>query len=394
MLFTNLNAFDSLKKPSYYVPSIKCQNEDFLTEEYWILNYLFKKHFDIKDPHPLLGWTGYFDRKTLEHVDQDKVKDKRPVLLYGDSFAKCIDSVDCFEEILNRDTTFTSDNFLLNCGVGGYGIDQIYLLFKETVDSFNNPFVIFSMLTTDMDRSMLYARDGQKPYFVITDNGLELKGVPITLSSKKYFRKNAPKIKSYIRNKFKYSSIYPFKKDSIVDKEYIKKIKTLNKLILQEAFKKLKDLNTDYIVLIFHPEHHSRQDWRLPYLRMLCQKHEVPYICDLDVRYADTTFSTYNPYNYAIKEDGHPTTYMNTLLSNELKHYILDPEYRKEVVANNLKMMESIIMERAHNYVTSIFNTPYWLEDLKLKAIEKGISLDSMVFLDALYMARMDMEIE
>jgi len=59
-----------------------------------------------------------------------------------------------------------------------------------------------------------------------------------------------------------------------------------------------------------------------------------------------------------------------------------------------LKMMESIIMERAHNYVTSIFNTPYWLEDLKLKAIEKGISLDSMVFLDALYMARMDMEIE
>ena len=42
MLFTNLNAFDSLKKPSYYVPSIKCQNEDFPTEEYWILNYLFK----------------------------------------------------------------------------------------------------------------------------------------------------------------------------------------------------------------------------------------------------------------------------------------------------------------------------------------------------------------
>lgn len=163
ILFSKIKMFESLRVPSYYVPHINCKDEDFHTVDYWKLNYLFKKDFNIEHPHPILGWTGKFSKKTLEHYNQDKLNDKRPVLLFGDSFAMCIDSVECFEEILNRDTTFSSGHYLLNYGVGGYGIDQIYLLFNATVDSFNNPFVIFSFFTTDMDRSMLYVRDAQKP---------------------------------------------------------------------------------------------------------------------------------------------------------------------------------------------------------------------------------------
>ena len=395
ILFSSrIKIFDSLRVPSYYVPNIKCKGEEFPTENYWVLNYLFNKDFNIKDPHPVLGWTGKFDRKTLKHFDQDKLNNKRPVLLYGDSFAMCIDSVKCFEEILNEDTAFSSGHFLLNFGVGGYGIDQIYLLFKETADRFENPFVIFSFLTTDMDRCMLYARDAQKPYFILTDNGLQLSGIPITLSSKKYFRQQRPKIKSYIWNKFKYSDIFPFERDSLVDDEYIEKIKTLNRIILEEAFRKLNERNIDYIVLIFHPEHRWRKDWRLTFLKMLCNKHNVPYICDMDVRDADSTFSEYNPFYYAVEGDGHPTSYMNTLLSKELKKYILDTGYRKTVLENYRKMWESVIMERAYGYREHIYNAPDWLENIKAKAVEKGIPLDSMVLLDAIYMARKDLEIE
>ena len=38
-------------------------------------------------------------------------------------------------------------------------------------------------------------------------------------------------------------------------------------------------------------------------------------------------------------------------------------------------------------YINSIKNSPEWLEKVKQKAIEKNISLDSMILLDAQYMA-------
>jgi len=386
VLFGDNEAFVSLRDPSYYATYIKHKNRDFHNEDYWKLNYLFNKKFNIEDPHPLLGRTGLFHKKTLNHFDQDKVKDRRPVLLYGDSYAACAGIAECFEDILNRDTAFAADYFLLNYGVAGYGVDQIYLLFKETVDKFENPFVIFSLLTEDLDRSMLNVRDAQKPYFVLTDKGLELQGVPITLSSRVFFEQNPPEINSYLWNKFKNSDLYPFVQNEEEKKEYIQKIKTLNKAILQEVFRKLKALNTDYVILIFQPEYHTHEDWRLTFLRELCQENEVPYICDLDVRNADSTFSTYDSFNYSIKGDGHPTSYANALLSKELKRYIFEPDYRKDVFARNANWKKRVITKGVEYFKKQIHNTPEWIEDIKSKAIDRGISLDSMITLDAQYM--------
>ncbi len=370
ILFSDSEIFAYLRNPYYYSDHIKHENEDFYNENYWKLNYLLNGNFNVENPNPLLGWTGFFGKKTLDHRDWKAAKGKRPVLLYGDSFAMCVDSVECFEDILNRDSAFASDNFLMNYGVGGYGVDQIYLLFKNTVDKFENPFVIFSLLTTDMDRSMLNVRDAQKPYFVLNDEGLELQGVPITLSSKEFFEQNPPDIKSYLWNKFKSSTLYTSEQNKEIETEYIAKMKELNKAILMEVFRKLKELNTNYVVLIFHPVHLPDYGWRLTFLRELCRENEVPYICDLDVRKADNNYSKYNQYRYAIMEDGHPTSYSNVLISNELKQYILDPEYRKVLY-----------------YKERILFSPEWLETVKLKAIKNGISLDSMINMDAKYMA-------
>ena len=41
---------------------------------------------------------------------------------------------------------------------------------------------------------------------------------------------------------------------------------------------------------------------------------------------------------------------------------------------------------KIEEYIQSIKNTPEWLEKIKKKAIEKKISLDSMILLDAIYM--------
>ncbi|MBL4710213.1 MAG: hypothetical protein JKY48_17415, partial [Flavobacteriales bacterium] len=143
ILFSDTNLLDSLRVPEYYSDHIKNEEDAFYNDNYWKLNYLFRKPINFESPHPLLGWTGKFYWKSLDHFEQDSVKNKRPILLYGDSFAMCIDSVKCFEDYLNHDKAFIKNHFLLNYGVGGYGVDQIYLLLNETVDRFNKPFIIF-----------------------------------------------------------------------------------------------------------------------------------------------------------------------------------------------------------------------------------------------------------
>ena len=83
------------------------------------------------------------------------INNRRSVLLYGDSFTGCYSKGDCFEHILNGDEIFSKNNMLLNYGVGGYGVDQIYSRFKNSVDKYNNPFVVMSLMTLDLDRSIL-----------------------------------------------------------------------------------------------------------------------------------------------------------------------------------------------------------------------------------------------
>ena len=68
----------------------------------------------------------------------------------------------CFEEILNGDPEFSRENYLLNYGVAGYGVDQIYLLFEQSLELYRRPLVVVSLLRTDLDRTIL---SDQKPHF-------------------------------------------------------------------------------------------------------------------------------------------------------------------------------------------------------------------------------------
>jgi hypothetical protein len=387
MIFSSGPAFASLREASAYAIYVKNENEDFFNEDYWKLVEIFSKRNVNRNPQHLLGWVSFFDKKTLKHNDEEKLNGRRPVLLYGDSFAQCVESVRCFEDILNSDIDFSSGHYLLNYGVGGYGVDQICLLFEETVEKFENPFVVFSLLTTDMDRSMLSFRDAQKPYFQISDGKLELEGVPITLSSQEYVSQNPPEIRSYLLNRFRNSKLNPFKQSPEKTRAYREEILAMNELILARVFNQLKDSGLDYVILIFFPEHHPLSDWRLAFLRDLCDRYEVPYICDLDIRKADTAFATYDPFRYAIKDDGHPTTYMNELIAMDLKRYILEDDYAEIVGKQNDKRRRDLgTLKDLEYYKNQILKSSEWLEQVRSKAEEKGISLDSMIYLDALYM--------
>jgi hypothetical protein len=387
ILFNTEDKFLFLKNPSLYSNHLSDGKNDYYNTNYWKLNYLFNRPIDFDYPHTQLGWSGFFYR-SYEHLNEKDIKNRRPVLLFGDSFAMCSDTVQCFEDILNSDEEFSKNNYLLNYGVGGYGVDQISILFNEAVDRFKNPIVIFSLLTSDMDRSLLQARDGQKPYFVLEKNELILKGTPISLSSNDFFHKNPPDIHSYLFNKYKGSNLNIFKNQEDELEQYIYKSKALNKAILLKTIQKLKENKTDFLFLIFHPEHFSSNDWRLEFLKELFINNDVPYLCDLDLRETDNTFEEYNPFNYALKDDGHPTTYLNKLVSSEIKKFTLKPDYRINFKPENyLSYIESKIIKDVKYYKRLILKSPKWLESIKLKASQRNITADSMIYLDALYKA-------
>jgi len=392
MVFSENKAFAFLKDPSIYSPPIEYQGDYFFEEDYWKLLYEFNQQINVAHPHPIMGWTGNFSIESLIHYENNLLKGRKAVLLYGDSFAMCVDEVDCFEDILNSDSTFSSTLYLLNYGVGGYGVDQIYLLFKESVDNYENPFVVFSLLTTDMDRSALKIRDAQKPYFVFEDNEIKLQGVPITLSSKEFFDKNPPDIKSYLWRKFQSSPIYPFDKEEISGEDYAENILAINEYILQKAFAKLKSLGNNFVVLLFHPVHHKAFNWRLVFLRNLLQQNNIPYICDLDIRTFDTSTLSTDHSNYAIEGDGHPTTYLNTLISYELKRYILDTAYRKQVIMRNANWKEIIPQWETAGYEKNIRESPGWLANVDSIAKVKDIPLDSMIYMTAKWIVQQELK--
>ncbi len=390
LLFMDNEQFESLRNPAFYAIYPQDQNEDFYNEDYWNLNYLFNRSFDLKEPNPLLGWTGFFNRETYSHWYDDTTGIRRPVLLFGDSFAMCIDSVECFDEYLNSDTLFSDSNVLYNYGVGGYGVDQIQLLMKEVLPKYENPFVVFSMLTTDLDRSVLKVRDAQKPHYRIIKDKLLLEGTPITLTSSEFFDQNPPEISSYIYNRA-YNIISRRLDLNQSDKaQTVENIKNLNKLILDKAISHLKSKNIEFVILIFQPETHRINDWRLSFLRDYCIDNDVPYICDVDIKNEHKLENNTTSSDYYILGDGHPSSLANQLVSAEIKSCIIDSNYMQTLYRNQLPYKENLHLREVASLKSHIIRDDIWLDAIRNKAIKKEISIDSMLTLDAEYMIELN----
>ncbi len=94
----------------------------------------------------------------------------------------------------------------------------------------------------------------------------------------------------------------------------------------------------------------------------------------------------YDPNRYIIAGDGHPTSYMNELVSKEIKWLVLDKKAHEKLKEYNSNREERTWTWRIKNYKHQILNSTEWLEQVKEKAWDRGISLDSMLTLDAIYL--------
>lgn len=324
VLFSDVAGLDKLRNPANYA-------DYFSEDDYYKLEYLFGQP-PPQHPHPLLGWVGDFSGENFLHHKAGEVGNRRAVLLYGDSFAECRGQVLCFQDILNKDEEFAQEHYLLNYGVSGYGVDQIALLVQNSVHLYEHPYAVVSLMTLDLDRSVLSVRLGQKPYFEIENEVLQLKGVPINPNPNEYFTDNPPQVKSYVYRRILYGYM-PQNFIAWVNREEsrITYKKKLNSKIILKIVKEMRDRDLDFVFLVFHPHWpgvstlDGESDWRDPFLRELLEQHDIPYIWAKDIFRTDIqSRDDFTIDEYIVRSNGHPTTYFNELVAAEIKRYVME----------------------------------------------------------------------
>jgi len=287
---------------------------------------------DSGKAHPILGWGGDFDLVSYLHRDADSVGSRRPVLLYGDSFAACAllsgqrNEAQCFQGLLNPDPEFSRNHFLLNYGVGAYGLDQIYRLIEHSVDRFANPFVIVSLMTWDLDRSVVTNRTGVKPYADVVDGRLVLRAPPTAEPSGQQGKPQLH-IVSYLCRLWLYHDgrLTRLRNQlrGVHAKQHYKMV--VSGALLEEIVNRLRQRGVEFIFLVFYPAAEVPNDdgWRQQFLEGWLQENGVPYLTTQPIVRQHMATSGRKLRDYYIPDDGHPTLLQNEIVAAALKETVL-----------------------------------------------------------------------
>ena len=303
--------------------------EYFHHDDHWILRMRLDPELHPPIPsHPLLGWVFKVDPATFVHHDFEQLDGRRPVLLYGDSFADCMPQVVCFEEQLAASPEFSAGHLLLNHGVGGYGTDQILLLLQNTIDLYEDPFVVLSLMTLDLDRSVLSFRSGPKPRFRLDDGELVLEPPKLVASRDEI---PEPRIGSYLY-RLLISSTRPataWRSWLRADAAWTAKKIELNRVILDAALDELRARDLDFCVVVFEPhlvglsETFGEPDWREEFLREFFGERGIDPIWSSELIPPPPAGEVFDAAPYFLPADGHPTTRLNQLVSDAIAERVL-----------------------------------------------------------------------
>jgi len=323
LLFSDISIAQSLRDPGLFANN----NYD---DDYWKLwvildpntrliskNQLHPKRFD-----PKLGYVNSeVSEKNYVHRDAKKINGKIPVLLYGDSYAECnVPEKNCFQGILNSNPDFADQYYLINYGVGGYGLDQIYLLYKESINNYENPVVIFSLLEHDMDRTILKFRQVPKPYFEVIGGQLMLQGVPIERFTDDYLLRHPPEINCYLWRLFTRGFLpIPWSEFKAAKK------KTISKAILVEVNEDLKARNLRHLFFVFQGIKAPGRtlSWREEFLTNLFDEHKMEYLLTQGILEQRVNESDFDKRHYVIsKDDDHPNRTFNLLVTEAILKWL------------------------------------------------------------------------
>jgi hypothetical protein len=149
---------------------------------------------------------------------------------------------------------------VVDLSMGGYGLDQIYLMYRETHRLVADPIVLVGVLVSDdLDRTVLTMRTSTKPYFVVGATGvLSLEGVPITQQTAAECHRAPLKINSYLAALVK-RKLFPDEEEQVTAR------KTAINAKLLEAF--TQDDAAPTFVLFYNRQDIGREDWRERFMK-------------------------------------------------------------------------------------------------------------------------------
>jgi hypothetical protein len=246
-------------------------------DEAWVLRAGFHPEQAARE-HPQfderLGWTSEaIEPGTLRHADEPGPAGERLVLLYGDSFARCLTGrADAWEGLLER-SALGPTHHLLNYGVGGYGLDQIWLLLDATIErhAARKPLVIVGILVDDdLDRTALALRNFPKPRYELVDGELVLHP-PHARTPTEFAAAHPPGIRSYAWRHFLHFCLPTRARWALSGEEARREEKRrLCRALLERIQRRLTELQLEHFVLLFHAEKSMATDgpysWQEPFL--------------------------------------------------------------------------------------------------------------------------------
>ena len=286
---------------------------DRSTDHYWRLQsqlVLTEERRQVPGYDELLGWRG--NRLTAgdyQHPNQELLNGRRPLLLYGDSYSACATlPKDCFEARL--ESSSLSDQFcLLNYGIGGYGLDQTYLLLANSIDLHveQSPIVLVGLLIDDdLDRCELGFRCWPKPRFTLRDGELEL-DQPRVPEQADYFAAHPDLWTSYALS-------FLARRTGLAPREVhaADEPRALAARLLESIVHELASRDLPYLFVVFHGEHSvedpARLGWRAEVVGETLDRLGAPWVATREGVLADaaaTGRSVHDYYGHAGKLNGH-----------------------------------------------------------------------------------------
>lgn len=255
---------------------------------YFVLDLAFlppELRLPAPGPDPLLGWRGFLDA-AYQHPDRPLLRGRRPLLLYGDSYAQCATPPqECFQSLL-EETPWAAELGLVNYGVGGYGLGQIWLLLRESLPLFagERPVVAVGILIdSDLHRPILGLRCWSKPRF--TTRAGELSIEPPLRDPDRWIEHYGPGVTSYAwRFLLHGSGLVPDSLGGALSGRAARgrEQRAVTRAILAELHEELERSGVPYFFLLFNAEWSLRvpgaKDWEEVELHRTLTELGAPFV--------------------------------------------------------------------------------------------------------------------
>ncbi len=274
----------SLRQPAFYA-------EMRFEDAFWKLQHMWfppNPERAFGPLHPTLGWVGKrIHSVTLTMADEQTIGDRRPVLLYGDSFAECVTPrIQAWQGLLDASPEGKT-HALINFGASGYGTDQSLTMLESTIGRYaaRNPLVIFSIyLDEDPDRALLSFRGHPKPRCDLVGGKLVVHGLEVP-DAATWWEENPVGVASYAWRLFRgprgpLPEAWQRRLDPTATNTDM--MIAINRALLARLHEQLTALNIEHVVLGFHGcmmlENPLDHIWREEFVSDACRELGMHYL--------------------------------------------------------------------------------------------------------------------